>query len=109
MAVISFGMEESEIFGVRKAVFRMILIRTRSRLSEAADLEETQLAQMAEGILFHDVDRPQRERLGDAVLGAVMQLREEVSAGKRLEEPVRAGIEELLEDLENFLRARLQP
>jgi hypothetical protein len=109
MAVISFAKEESEIFGVRKAIFRMLLSRTRSRLSDPADIEEAQLAELAEGILFYDMDRPQRERLGTAVLGAVMQLRDEVSAGKPLEEPVLPGIEERLQDLENFLKARLHP
>jgi hypothetical protein len=109
MAVISFAEKESEIFGIRKAVLRLILSRTRSRLTDPADLEEIQLAEVVDGVMFDDMDTLQRARLGEAVLGAVMQLRDEVATGKPLEEPVRAGIEELLEDLENFLRTRLQP
>jgi hypothetical protein len=109
MALISFAEEESEIFGVRKAILRMILSRTRSRLTDPADIEETRMAETVGAILFDDMNSAQRERLGGAILEAVTQLRAEVSAGKPLEEPVLPGIEERLENLENFLKTRLQP
>jgi hypothetical protein len=109
MAVISFTDQESDIFKMRKAIFRMVLSRARSRLADPVDIEETQLAELTEGLFLDDMDHSQRGRVGEALLGAVTQLKDEVSAGKPLEEPVRAGIEELLEDLEKFLRTRLQP
>lgn len=109
MAVISFTGEESDIFKMRKAIFRMTLSRTKSHLADPKDIKEIQLAELTEGLFLNDLERSQRVRLGAALLDAVTQLKDEVSTGKPLEEPVRSGIEELLADLKEFLRTHLSP
>lgn len=103
MAAIAFTDNDSDIFLVRKAIFRMILRRTASRLADPADVEEIRMAEFAEGISFDLLEGEQRIRIEHAIFDSVKQLRDDVASGNPVEEPVRPDINEFMEDLCAFL------
>ena len=109
MAAFIFAETERDTFTVRKAVFRMILTRARARLTDPSDIEEIELSQVIDGISFHSLAEAQRKRLAAAVLAGAKSLKEDIEAAQDSEEPVRAGIEDLLDDLVVFLDSHAGP
>lgn len=107
MATIAFANDESDIFVVRKAIFRMLLSRAESKLAYPADVEEVRMAEFAEGISFDLNEGEQRVRIGRAIFEAAKQLRDDVASGNPVEEPVRPDIKEFLDDLVAFLSPRV--
>jgi hypothetical protein len=83
------------------------LSRAASQLSDPSDLEEIDVAGAMEGLAFDLMDEQQRARMTQAVLQGVQSLKNDLAAGKPLEEPVLPGIEEKLDELQSFLRAHL--
>ncbi|QIS05970.1 hypothetical protein F5X71_29935 [Nocardia brasiliensis] len=49
----------------------------------------------------------QRSRIGGALLHGAQKLRADIAAGNATEEPVREGIESVLDDLVEFMTTRL--
>jgi hypothetical protein len=103
MSAFIFSSDEQDAFTVRKAVFRMILSRAKGNLSDPSDIEQLDIAEVMEGLSFHRLDDEQRIRLTEAVLEGTRGLQSAIKSGQVTEEPVRAGIEELLNDLLVFL------
>lgn len=103
MATIAFTDDESDIFVVRKAIFRMMLSRAGSKLTDPADIEEVRMAEFAEGISFDLFEGEQRVRIGHAIFDAAKQLRDDVASGNPVEEAVRPDIKEFLDELVAFL------
>jgi hypothetical protein len=107
VAAFTFSENERDALTVRKALFRLILSRAANRLSEPSDLEELEVAQAMDGLAFDLMDERQRVRMTQAVLQGVHSLKDEIAAGKPLEEPVLPGIDEKLDELQGFLHAHL--
>jgi hypothetical protein len=108
MAALAFSEDAADIVTVRKAIFRMILSRAKARLTDPADTEELELSEAMEGISFQLLDEGQRARLADAVFEATKSLKKDVDAGKPLEEQVRRGADEKLDEVLALL-ARFRP
>lgn len=105
MAVFSFSKDESDIFTLRKAPFRMILSRAAGQLADPLDVEEIRTSEAMDGLAFDLVDDERRARLVTAVIEGVQTLQQEIATGHRLEEPVLPGIEDKLNELLHFLSA----
>jgi len=99
VAVLGFSDSAEDVVTFRKAIFRMILSRARSHLTDPADIEELDVSQAMDGLSFELLPDDQRARLVDAVYQGTQDLRQEVAAGKPTEEPVREGIEEKLDEI----------
>ena len=99
MAVIGFSDKAEDIVSFRKAIFRMILSRAKSYLADSADIAELDLFGVMEGISFELVPADQQARLVDAVYHGTRDLRQDIADGKPTEEPVRAGIDEKLDEI----------
>jgi hypothetical protein len=106
VAALTFSENELDALTVRKALFRLILSRAVRRLSDPSDLEELEVAQAMDGLAFDLMGERQRGRMAQAVLQAVQSLKDEIAAGKALEEPVLPGIDEKLDELHSFLSAQ---
>jgi hypothetical protein len=106
VAALTFSENELDALTVRKALFRLILSRAARRLSDPSDLEELEIAQAMDGLAFDLMGERQRGRMTQAVLQAVQSLKDEMAAGKALEEPVLPGIDEKLDELHSFLSTR---
>jgi hypothetical protein len=96
MAALAFSEDAADIVTFRKAIFRMILSRAKALLTDPADIEELELSEAMEGISFQLLDEAQRARLTEAVFEGTKSLKEEVDAGKPVEEQVREGADEKL-------------
>lgn len=107
MAAFTFSADETDAFTLRKAPFRMILSRAATRLPAPPDAEELEVARAMDGLAFDLMDDDQRVRVGHAVLQGVQALKDEIAAGKTLEEPVLPGISEVLDELTAFLNFHL--
>lgn len=99
MAVLGFSGDAQDIVSFRKAIFRMILSRAKSHLTDPSDINELNVSQAAEGISFELLAADQRARLVEAVYQGTRDLKREVDEGKATEEPVRAGIGEKLDEI----------
>jgi hypothetical protein len=99
VAVLGFSDSAEDVVTFRKAIFRMILSRARSHLTDPADINELDLSQAMDGLSFELLPDDQRARLIGAVYQGTQDLRQEVAAGKPTEEPVREGIEEKLDEI----------
>jgi uncharacterized protein (UPF0305 family) len=99
MAVLSFDKTDADTVFLRNAVLRMILSRAQKHLAEAADLEDLEVSKAIGAISFYLLDDDQRARLVEAVYQGTQDLKQEVAQGKATEEPVRAGIEEKLDEI----------
>jgi hypothetical protein len=99
VAVLGFSDSAEDVVTFRKAIFRMILSRAKSHLTDPADINELDVSQAMEGISFELLPDDQRARLVEAVYQGTEDLRQEVAAGKPTEEPVREGIEEKLDEI----------
>ena len=77
----------------------MILSRAKSHLTDPSDIYELNVSQAMEGISFDLLAADQGARLTEAVYQGTRDLREEIAEGKPTEEPVRAGIEEKLDEI----------
>jgi hypothetical protein len=99
MAVLGFSDDAQGVVSLRKAIFRVILARAKSHLTDAADIHELGVSQAMEGISFELLAADQRARLVEAVYQGTQDLKREVDEGKATEEPVRAGIEEKLDEI----------
>jgi hypothetical protein len=99
MAVLGFSENGADIVTIRKAIFRMILSRARTHLTDPADLQELELSEAMEGISFNLLDGDQRARLVEAVFEGAKSLRDDIAAGRPTEEPTRAGIDEKLDEV----------
>jgi len=99
MAVLGFSEDAQDVVSFRKAIFRMILSRAKSHLTDPSDINELNASQAAEGISFDLLEAGQRARLVEAVYHGTRDLKWEVDEGKTTEEPVRAGIEEKLDEI----------
>lgn len=108
MAALAFSEQADDIVTFRKAIFRMILSRAKTRLTDPADIEELGLSEAMEGISFHLLDEAQRARLAEAVFAGAKSLKEEIDAGKPVEEEVRQGADEKLSEALTLL-ARFRP
>ncbi len=108
MAALSFSEDAADIVTFRKAIFRMVLSRAKARLTDPADIEELELSEAMEGISFQLLDDGQRARLAEAVFEGTKSLKEEIDAGKPVEEQVRQGADEKLGELLALL-ARFRP
>jgi hypothetical protein len=107
MAAFSFSKNETDIFTIRKAPFRMILSRAAGQLTDPSDVEEIRASEAMDGLAFDLVDEEQRARLTKAVIQGAKSLQHEIAIGGRLEEPVLPGIEEKLDELLHFLGSYL--
>ena len=99
MAVLGFSDSAEDVVTFRKAIFRMILSRANSHLTDPADINELDLSRAMDGLSFELLPDDQRARLVEAVYQGTQDLRQEVAAGKPTEEPVREGIEEKLDEI----------
>jgi hypothetical protein len=99
VAVLGFSDSAEDVVTFRKAIFRMILSRAKSHLTDPADINELDLSQAMDGLSFELLPDDQRARLVDAVYQGTQDLKQEVAAGKPTEEPVREGIEEKLDEI----------
>jgi hypothetical protein len=99
VAVLGFSDSADDVVTFRKAIFRMILSRAKSHLTDPADINELDLSQAMDGLSFELLPDDQRARLIEAVYQGTQALRQEVAAGKPTEEPVREGIEEKLDEI----------
>ncbi|MGZ3489440.1 MAG: hypothetical protein ACXVBY_21570 [Isosphaeraceae bacterium] len=108
MAALAFSEDPADIVTFRKAIFRMILSRAKARLTDPADIEELELSEAMEGISFPLLDEGQRARLTEAVFEGTKSLKEEVDAGTPVEEQVREGADEKLDEVLALL-ARFRP
>lgn len=68
-------------------------------MTDPADIEELDVFQAMEGISFELLAEDQRARLVEAVYQGTQDLKKELTAGKPIEEPVRPGIEEKLDEI----------
>jgi hypothetical protein len=103
MAVLGFSDDAQDVVSFRKAIFRMILSHAKSHLTDPSDINELNVSKAAEGISFDLLAPDQRARLIEAVYQGTRDLKQEVAEGKATEEPVRAGIEEKLEEILSLL------
>jgi hypothetical protein len=99
VAVLGFSDSAEDVVTFRKAIFRMILSRAKSHLTDPADINELDLSQAMDGLSFELLPDDQRARLIEAVYQGTQDLRQDVAAGKPTEEPVREGIEEKLDEI----------
>ena len=99
MAVLGFSDSAEDVVTFRKAIFRMILSRAKSHLTDPADINELDVSQAMDGLSFELLPDDQRARLVDAVYQGTQDLKQEVAEGKPTEEPVREGIEEKLDEI----------
>jgi len=99
VAVLGFSDSAEDVVTFRKAIFRMILSRAKSHLTDPADINELDISQAMDGLSFELLPDDQRARLVDAVYQGTQDLRQEVAEGKPTEEPVREGIEEKLDEI----------
>jgi hypothetical protein len=99
MAVLGFADNDADIVFARKAVFRMILNRAKTLLTDPADIHQLDVCKAMEGVSFELLDEGQRIRLLDAVFDATTALRQDIAAGKPTEEPIRAGIDDKLDEV----------
>jgi hypothetical protein len=99
MAVLSFARTEPDTVSLRKAVFRMIVSRARLYLPDPADSEQLNVFQAMDGISFDLLPAAQRERLVEAVYQGTWDLRQDIIAGRPVQEPVRPGIEDKLGEI----------
>jgi hypothetical protein len=99
MAALGFSENGADIVTFRKAIFRMILSRAKAHLTNPADIQELELSEAMEGISFNLLDDDQRARLTEAVFEGAKSLRDDIAAGKPIEEPAREGIEEKLDEV----------
>jgi hypothetical protein len=99
VAVLGFSDSAQDVVTFRKAIFRMILSRAKSHLTDPADINELDVSQAMDGLSFELLPDDQRARLVDAVYQGTQDLRQEVAEGKPTEEPVREGIEEKLDEI----------
>jgi hypothetical protein len=103
VAVIGFSDSAEDVVSFRKAIFRMILSRAKTHLTEPADIEELDVSQAMEGISFELLDSDQRARLLEAVYEGTQDLKQQVLAGEPTEEEVRPDIEEKLDEILTLL------
>jgi hypothetical protein len=99
VAVLGFSDSPDDVVTFRKAIFRMMLSRAKSHLTDPADINELDLSQAMDGLSFELLPDDQRARLIEAVYLGTQDLTQEVAAGKPTEEPVREGIEEKLDEI----------
>ncbi len=99
MAALGFSDNAADIVVFRKAIFRMILSRAKARLTDPTDIDQLDISRASEGISFELLDDEQRARLVEAVFEATQSLKEEIESGKPVEELVREGIEEKLDEI----------
>jgi hypothetical protein len=99
MAILSFAKTDADTVFLRNAILRMIVSRAQNHVVNPADLEELEIAKPMGAISFYLLDNDQRTRLTEAVYQGARDLEQEISQGKNTEEPVRAGIEEKLEEV----------
>lgn len=103
MAVLGFSDNAQDIVVLRKAIFRMILSRAASHLSDPVDIDELHVSQAMEGISFELLPDDRRTRLVEAVYQGTNDLKQQAAEGKPTEEPVRPGIEEKLDEILTLL------
>jgi hypothetical protein len=99
MAVLSFSSIEGDTVFLRNAVLRMIVSRAQRYLTDPVDIEELKVSGLVGAISFHLLDGDQWARLVGAVYKGTQDLKHEVTAGMPTEEPVRAGIQEKLDEI----------
>jgi len=68
-------------------------------LTDLVDIEDIEICKLVGAILFDHPDGDQWARLVEAVYQGTQDLKREVTAGMPTEEPVRAGIEEKLDEI----------
>jgi hypothetical protein len=98
MASLGFGAPENGVT-MRNAVFRLVLARAAATLDDPADLEELEVAEAFGAISFDLLEPDQGRRIGTAIRHGLLRLRQDVSVGVDLEEPVLPGIQEKLDEL----------
>lgn len=98
MAVLSFGDESDTVF-LRNAILRMIVSRAQKHLVDPADIEDLELSRMVGAISFDLLHGDRWLRVVDAVYQGTQDLKHEVTVGLPTEEPVRAGIQEKLDEI----------
>jgi hypothetical protein len=99
MAVLSFAATESDAIFVRNAILRMVLSRAERHLVDPADIEALELPKLLGAISFDLIHHDQRARLVEAVYRGTHDLKHEITVGIPTEEPVRAGIQEKLDEI----------
>jgi|SRR5580704_1972054 hypothetical protein len=99
MAVLSFDKTDVDTVFLRNAILRMILSRAQNHLTKPVDLEDLEVSKAIGAISFYLLGDDQRTRIVEAVYQGTRDLKREVDEGKTTEEPVRAGIEEKLDEI----------
>ena len=98
MAVLSFGDESDTVF-LRNTILRMIVSRAQKYLVDPADIEALHFSQLIGAVLFEHPGDCHWVRLVDAVYQGTQDLKHEITLGIPTEEPVRAGIQEKLDEI----------
>jgi hypothetical protein len=99
MAVLRFSPTEGDTVFLRNAILRMIVCRAEKYLTDPADIEDLEISKLVGAISFYLLDSGQSTRLVEAVYQGTQDLKREVTAGTPTEEPVRAGIQEKLDEI----------
>ena len=107
MTHISFSKAAVDTFTVRKGLYRLILVRAKNALDNPADIEELEMSEFTDGISLFRKEASQRRTLGNALLEGARVLRSDLLAGRRVEEPVRDGVTDYLDELIDFLASHL--
>lgn len=107
VAAIAFTESADGVFVVRKSLYRLMLSRAAAAVRDTADVRELELSRLTEGISLYYLAPEQRRRIAEAMLSGATRLKDDVDAGRSLEEPVSAGISEFLESMIEFLRSHL--
>jgi hypothetical protein len=99
MAALIFADDQADSITFRKAIFRLILGRTRAIVTDPADLAELELSEAMEGISFHLLPADQRARLVAAVTRATTSLKDDIASGRPVGEDLRPGAQEKLDEV----------
>ncbi|MFD6158946.1 hypothetical protein ACFWF7_00095 [Nocardia sp. NPDC060256] len=107
MTTISFSPAAEDIFSVRKAVYRMIIIRATKELDYPEDIKELEMSELFDDMSLYSLPQDQRARLQAALLAGTSTLRADIITGRPTEEPTLPGINEKLSELIEFIRTHI--
>ncbi|MFI7002944.1 hypothetical protein [Nocardia sp. NPDC050175] len=107
MTTISFSPAAEDIFSVRKAIYRMIIIRATKELEHSEDIKELEMSELFDDMSLYSLPEAQRARLQAALLAGTSTLQADIITGRPTEEPTLAGINEKLNELIEFMRAHI--
>ena len=99
MAVLGSRTDEADVVSFRKAIFRMILSRAKTHLTDPLTSRSLTFLRRWRECCFDRLDSDQRARLLEAVYEGTQDLKQQILAGEPTEEEVRPDIEEKLDEI----------